>query len=133
GDWRFHKNTPPICKKLATSQHKIRALLWLSKTRFRCMRRHFGILGTLRHLWAYAPGSAFGTSCFHGLKTAGEGGGERHLPLPSAHRRQNSTQEFARSGRQAVTFSCSPGGLTGGCAPTRGAERRIKHGISQNA
>ena len=25
-------------------------------------------------------------------------------------------------------FSCSPGGLTGGCAPTRRAERRIKHG-----
>src|SRR6516164_10754167 len=68
-----------------------------------------------------------------GLRVFTASNGREGLPLPSVHRRQNLTQEFARSGRQAVTFSCSPGGLTGGCAPTQGAERRIKHGISQHA
>src|SRR5262249_32485982 len=48
------------------------------------------------------------------------------------HRRGNPTHGFARSGRQAATFSWSPGPLTGGYAPSRAPNGGIKHGISQN-
>src|SRR5262249_42705732 len=90
----------------ATSQHKIRALLWHhTEDRFRRMRRHFGILGTLRR-------KSLGLRPCFGFRCASQCASE-----PKFDPRICSI--WPLSGH---LFHVHPGGLTGGCAPTQGAE-----------
>src|SRR6266498_1442252 len=98
------------------------------------MRRHFGILGTLRRksLGLRLPLRLSGLRAFTASNGRGVGGRDTcRFPVRIGGKiRPKNLLDLAA---KRSPFSCSPGGLTGGCAPTRGAERRIKHGISQNA
>ena len=103
----------------------------LANRRPQLRTQNFGILGTLRREVSRLTPPWFGFRDFAFVASNGREGRDTcrfSVRIGGKIRPKNLRDLAAKRSHSHV----HPGGLTGGCAPARGAERRTKHG-TQNA